>query len=106
MNDFDIILGMDFLGRNNAINDCYHRKVIFKPNNSEKFFFKGRSLLNRKMIISSMQAQMMLANRCMSFLASVVDKSKEKKLDTTEVPVVREFVKIFPKELPSFPPPR
>ena len=35
-----------------------------------------------------------------------MDKSKEKKLDTTEVPVVREFVKIFPKELPSFPPPR
>ena len=24
MKDFDVILGMDFLGRNNAIIDCYH----------------------------------------------------------------------------------
>ena len=55
MKDFDVILGMDFLGRNNAIINCYHRKVTFKPSNGEKFSFKERSLLNHKMIISSMQ---------------------------------------------------
>ena len=48
--DFDVILGM-----NNAIIDYYHRKVTSKRNNGEKFAFKGRSLLNHKMIISSMQ---------------------------------------------------
>ena len=106
MKDFDVILGMDFLGRNNAIIDCYHRKVTFKPSNGEKFSFKGRSLLNHKMIISSMQAQRMLANGCIGFLASAVDKSKEKKLDPTEVPVVREFIEVFPEELPGLPPSR
>ena len=106
MKDFDVILGMDFLGRNNAIIDCYHRKVTFKPSNGEKFSFKGRSLLNHKMIISSMQAQRMLANEWIGFLASVVDKSKEKKLDPTEVPVVREFIDIFLEELPGLPPSR
>ena len=27
MKDFDVILGMDFLGEHNAVIDCYHRKV-------------------------------------------------------------------------------
>ena len=58
------------------------------------------------MIISSMQAQRMLASRCMGFLGSAVDKSKEKKLDSTEVPVVREFVEVFPEKLPGLPRPR
>ena len=53
---FYIILGMDFLVMNNAIMDFYHRRIALKPNNKEKFFFKGRSLLNDKMIISSIQA--------------------------------------------------
>ena len=53
-----------------------------------------------------MQAQRMLANEWIGFLASVVDKSKEKKLDPTEVPVVREFIEVFPEELPGLPPSR
>ena len=77
MKDFDVILGMDFLGEHNAVIDCYHRKVTFRPNGGEKFAFKGRSLLNHKMIISSMRAQKMLSNGCVGFLASIVDMSKE-----------------------------
>ena len=88
MKDFDIILGMDFLGKHNAIIDCYHRKVTFRPESGEKFAFKGRSLLNSKTIISSIQAQRMLSSECMGFLASALDKIKEDKLDPTNVPVM------------------
>ena len=45
----------------------------------------------------------MLAIKCMGFLASVIDKSKEKKIDPTEVSVVREFIEIFPSELSVLP---
>ena len=106
MKDFDVILGMDFLGEHNAVIDCYHRKVTFRPNGGEKFSFKGRSLLNHKMIISSMRAQRMLSNGCVGFLASIVDRSKEEKINPTNVPIVREFVDIFPEELPGLPPVR
>ena len=41
----------------------------------------------------------MLSNRCIGFLASAVDKSMEKELDPSDVPVVREFMEIFPEEL-------
>ena len=106
MKDFDVILGINFLRRNNAIINCYHQRVTFKPNNGENFAFKERSMLNHKMIIFSMQAQKMFANGCMGFLASAVDKSNEKKLDPTEASIVREFVKVFPEELLVLPPAR
>ena len=106
MKDFDVILGMDFLGKHNAIIDCRHRRVTFRPNGGEEFAFKGRSLLNPKMMISAMQARRMLANGCMGFLASAVDKTKEKENDPSSVPVVREFVEVFPEELPGIPPER
>ena len=48
----------------------------------------------------------MLANGCIGFLASAVDKSREKKIDPMEVLVVREFIEVFPKELPGLPPSR
>ena len=48
----------------------------------------------------------MLSSGCMGFLASAVDRSKEEKLDPTNVPVVKEFVEVFPEELPGLPPMR
>ena len=97
MKDFDIIIGIDFLGKHNAIIDCHRRKVTFRPEDGEQFAFKGRSLLNHKMIISSMQARRMLIRGYMGFLASAVDKNKEEGLDPADVFVVRKFVEIIPK---------
>ena len=106
MKDFDVILGMDFLGKNNVIIDCYHRRVIFRPNGGNEFAFKGRPLLQPKRIISAMQAQRMLLNGCMGFLVSVVDKTMEKELNPSDVPVVREYVEVFLEELPGLAPER
>ncbi|GKF71511.1 hypothetical protein Tco_0207625, partial [Tanacetum coccineum] len=42
---------------------------------------------------------------CHLFLAHVIKKkSKEKRLE--DVPVIRDFPEVFPKELPGLPPPR
>ena len=92
MRNFNVILGMDFLGKHNAIINYRPRRVTFMPNDGDKFTFKGRSLLNHKMIISTMQAQRMLSNECMGFLTSIVDNRKDKKLYPTKLPVVKDFV--------------
>ena len=42
----------------------------------------------------------MLSSGCTGFLASIVDKSKEEKVDLTNVPVVREFMDVFSEKLP------
>ena len=39
--DYDVILGMDFLGKYNAVIDCPSRTVTFKPIGGEEFIFRG-----------------------------------------------------------------
>ena len=48
----------------------------------------------------------MLSSGCKGFLASIVDPSKETELTPEDVPVVREYVSVFPKDLPGLPPDR
>ncbi|KAL5555867.1 hypothetical protein UlMin_038103 [Ulmus minor] len=66
MYDYDVILGMDFLGK----------------------------------------AKTLLARGCMGYLATVVNKSVVAKGNMGDVPIVRDFVDVFPEELPGLPPDR
>ncbi|KAL5543027.1 hypothetical protein UlMin_010737 [Ulmus minor] len=47
-----------------------------------------------------------LPNGCTGFLASVLDTTKKGKDELKDVPVVNEFVSIFPEDLPGLPPDR
>ncbi|KAL5563785.1 hypothetical protein UlMin_033532 [Ulmus minor] len=86
MYDYDVILGMDFLGKYNALIECRRRRVIFHPYEEQKFEF--------------------VASGCMGYLATVVNKSMEAKGNVEDVPIVRDFVDVFPEELPGLPPNR
>ena len=46
----------------------------------------------------------MLANGCQGYLAHMVDKDQEKELTPDDVPIIREYVDVFPQELPGLPP--
>ena len=48
----------------------------------------------------------MIINGCMGYLASIVDTTKEEKANPEDIPIVRNFVDVFPEELPSLPPDR
>lgn len=41
MKDFDVILGMDWLGRNNATIRCREKEVFFQKPGEEQFSFPG-----------------------------------------------------------------
>ena len=51
MEDFDVILEVDFLRRNYSIIDYYYQRVTFKVVGRKKFSYKGRQLVDHKMII-------------------------------------------------------
>ncbi|XP_073024228.1 uncharacterized protein [Primulina eburnea] len=55
MVDFDIILGMDWLARNNAIIDCKGKRVKLRTPDQEKIVFHGKSK-EQKSLISASQA--------------------------------------------------
>ena len=106
MYDYDLILGMDFLGKYNASIECRKRKVIFDPEGETRFEFVGDPRKKTKLFLSAMKAQKMLANGCIGFLANIVDKRKEDKLGIGDVPIVQEFEEVFPEDLPGLPPDR
>ncbi|GKE07989.1 putative reverse transcriptase domain-containing protein, partial [Tanacetum coccineum] len=67
---------------------------------------KSKSKLN---IISCTKTQKYMEKGCQVYLAQVTsmkneDKSKEKRLE--DVSIIREFLKVFPKDLPGLPPAR
>ncbi|KAL5578375.1 hypothetical protein UlMin_020074 [Ulmus minor] len=106
MYDYDVILGMDFLGKYNALIECRRRRVIFHPYEEQKFEFVGESRKQPKAMISSMRAKKLLASGCIGYLVTIIDKSVEAKGNVEDVPIVRDFADVFPEELPGLPPDR
>ena len=106
MLDYDVILGMDWLSTHHAHIDCRKKKVCLKPLKAKPFEFQGTSRGRAVPTISALQARKLLDSGCMGFLASIYDESKEKNLSPEDVPVVREYISVFPKDLPGLPPDR
>nr|GEW98297.1 putative reverse transcriptase domain-containing protein [Tanacetum cinerariifolium] len=110
LGSFDVIIGMDWLAKYHALIVC-NEKVIRIPYGYEVLIIRGDkcdggSKLN---IISCTKTQKYIQKGCHVYLAQVTskkaeDKSEEKRLE--DVPIVREFPEVFPKDLPGLPPAR
>ena len=88
--------------------DCIHDRInsagLFGVDSldGDKFNFgEGRQL---SMIISNMQARSMLRKGCIGYLAHIVHDNEMPKLGIQDVPVVNEFLDVFPEELPGLAP--
>ncbi|KAA0035496.1 ty3-gypsy retrotransposon protein [Cucumis melo var. makuwa] len=105
MQDFDVILGMDWLSANHASIDCFHKEVVFNPSSGTSFKFKGAGIVCIPKVISAMKASKLLNQGIWSILASVVD-TRESEVFLSFEPVVREYPDVFLDELPGLPPSR
>ncbi|KAE8701895.1 Rac-like GTP-binding protein ARAC3 [Hibiscus syriacus] len=103
--EFEVILGMDWLYRYYADVDCRLKRVTLRSSDGiEVIVFSERynPLTN---VISVMTAKKLLPQGCQGFIANVLDvRTKEKGIE--EIPIVREFLNVFPAELPGLPPDR
>ncbi|GJW36375.1 putative reverse transcriptase domain-containing protein [Tanacetum coccineum] len=110
LGSFDVIIGMDWLAKYHALIVC-DEKVVRIPYGNEVLIIRGDncdsgSKLN---IISCTKTQKYIEKGCQVYLAQVTskkaeDKSEERRLE--DVPIVREFPKVFPEDLPGLPPAR
>ncbi|KAL0540096.1 hypothetical protein IC582_024325 [Cucumis melo] len=105
MQDFDVILGMDWLSANHASIDCFGKEVVFNPPSGPKFKFRGAGMVCVPKVISAMKASKLLSQGTWGILASVVD-IREREVSLSSEPVVREYPDVFPDELLRLPPPR
>ncbi|GJV29209.1 putative reverse transcriptase domain-containing protein [Tanacetum coccineum] len=112
MGSFDVIIGMDWLAKYHAVIVC-DEKLVRVPFGDKILIFHGDGSNNghesRLNIISCTKTQKYLLKGCPIFLAHVTtkkaeDKSKEKRPD--DVPIVQDFLEVFPEDLPGIPPTR
>ncbi|XP_073025046.1 uncharacterized protein [Primulina eburnea] len=98
MVDFDIILGMDWLAKNNAIVDCKGKKVKLITPNQEEVVYQGKSK-ERKSLLSASQTWRAMKSGEDIYLAMVSEIKEEVELKLEYIPIVREFLDVLPEEL-------
>ena len=99
--DFDVILRMDWLSQYYATVDCWRKEVIFRISNVEEFKFVGDKSSAPQNLISAIIARKMLRRACQGYLTLVRNVEADKGA-VEKVPVVCEFLDVFPKELSSY----
>nr|GEX38095.1 reverse transcriptase domain-containing protein [Tanacetum cinerariifolium] len=85
---FDVIIGMDWLVKHDAV-IVFSKKVVHIQYVNEMLIVESDKGVSRLKFISCINAQ---------------SKSKEKRMD--DVPVIHDFPEVFPEEFPGLPPPK
>ncbi|GJR91639.1 putative reverse transcriptase domain-containing protein [Tanacetum coccineum] len=112
LGSFDAIIGMDWLAKYQAVIVCA-KKIVRIPWGNEILIIYGdgsnQGNVTRLNIISCTKAQKYMQNGFPIFLAYVTTKEVEDKLENKrleDVPIVQDFPKVFPEDLPGLPPTR
>ncbi|GJS16727.1 putative reverse transcriptase domain-containing protein, partial [Tanacetum coccineum] len=109
LGSFDVIIGMDWLANHHAVIVC-DEKIVRIPYGDEVLIVQGdRSGKDKKSklsIISCTKTHKYIKKGCQIFMAQVTkketkDKSEEKRLE--DVSIVRDFLEVFPEDLPRLP---
>ncbi|TLX68551.1 hypothetical protein E9993_23220, partial [Labilibacter sediminis] len=106
LSNFDIIVGMDWMSKYHADIMCYEKMIRIPIEGEEPVYVYGDRRIENKRVISFVKARKLLTQGCSSFLAYVVNTTKEVKKTVDDVPIVREFSDVFPDDLPGLPPDR
>ena len=105
IHDFDVILGMDWLSRHHATVDCYRKEVRFgRLGQTEVVFYGLRKTLTNN-IMTAMKANKILRKSYPGYLTYAIEvRDSGSRLE--DIPIVREFLDVFPEDLPSITPDR
>ncbi|KAJ9536067.1 hypothetical protein OSB04_un000770 [Centaurea solstitialis] len=105
INEFDVIVGIDWLTKNHAWIGCDEKIIHIDLPGRGPFVIYGDRRNRQTSLISMLKARKCVMKGCQSFLAYVIDSKKEKSVIET-IPVVSEFPEVFPDDLTSLPPDR
>nr|GEW06773.1 putative reverse transcriptase domain-containing protein [Tanacetum cinerariifolium] len=110
LGSFDVIIGMDWLSKYHAVIVC-DEKIVCIPYGNEVLTIqvnRSEGGINPKLNITLCTKSHKYKQRgCIAFLAHIIekkakDKSEEKRLE--DVPIMRDFPKVFSKDFPGLPP--
>ncbi|GJV59677.1 putative reverse transcriptase domain-containing protein, partial [Tanacetum coccineum] len=101
LGSFDVVIGMDWLSKYHARIIC-DEKVVHIPIDGETLIIRGDRSKTRLSLISCIKTERYISRGYQVFVAQVMEKKSDKKrLEITKV--VREFLEVFPEDLPGLP---
>ena len=103
--EFDVILGMDWLSQHRVIIDYKMKRVTLKTPNEDEVTFIGERSNYLSNVISATTTITMVRKGGEAYLAYVIDTVKARP-SVSDIPTVRNFSDVLPKELPGLPPHR
>ncbi|KAL8120809.1 hypothetical protein AgCh_017842 [Apium graveolens] len=103
LGEFEVILGMDWLSNHEAQIECKSKKVKLRTKDGEEVIFKGKR--QEKKFLTAIETRRLIRQGCEVYLAHVMDVEKES-VRIEDIPIVRDFLDVFPDELPGLPPDR
>ena len=65
LDDFDVILGMDWLSKYHAFVDCFHKIVTFQLERGVNYVFQGEWIITPPSFLSSTKIEKMIKKGCM-----------------------------------------
>ena len=101
--DYDVILCMDFFSQYCANMDCLKKIVRLGCLGGKTMEFKGQLVKNRLKLVSALKTSRLLKKGAYGYIAHVVVASEPKR-KPEDVEVVKEFLDVFPEDLSSLPP--
>ncbi|GJV84534.1 reverse transcriptase domain-containing protein [Tanacetum coccineum] len=102
LGSFNIVIGMDWLSKYHAKILC-DEKVVYIPINGETLIIRGDRSKTRLNLISCIKTERYISQGCQVFIVQVMDKKSDEKT-LKDIPVVKEFLEVFPEDLPGLPP--
>ena len=103
--EFDVILGMDWLSRHQAIVDCRMKRVTLRTPNEDEVTFIGERTNHLSNVISATTARTMVRKGCEAYLAYVIETDKARP-SVSDITTVSDFSDMFQEEFPGLPPQR
>ena len=73
LQEFDVILGMDFLSKYRASIDCYRKEVVFRGPGEAEVILRGDRKILPTCMISALKGRKLLSKGCTTYLARVID---------------------------------
>ncbi|XP_074374232.1 uncharacterized protein LOC141714623 [Apium graveolens] len=94
---------MDWLSLYKASIDYKKKRIVMYTTDNVRISYQGQE--QDKKFLSVLQEKKLLRQGCEAYLAHAVDTKKDT-LTLDEIPIVREYPDVFPKEFPGLPPDR
>ena len=93
--EFKLIMGMDWLSKHRAMVDYGQKTVVLRCSDQTEVIVQDIESSTMPNEISAMLAKRFMRKGCETFLALILD-SKRDQVDVEKIPIVREFLDVFP----------